>query len=283
MVKILRVKLTDLINVYRIIHSGKNEIFSYFSDFRGGILKCILTYQCFYIIKNDSASGLLLLNRNKKEALYIPAAKNDLSLFRLIYTVSNNLNLKGYTLSIRHNSLNPKLYKNYLPVNITENYKYMCIDINENNSNSINIHEKASVRKMVIGREEPIRVKLQNDIFGNIEGRRELSIIEVYNEESKSTFLKDMCFILDIEGDPAGYGQILIIEGEYYLVNFGVTNKYRNRGLGRYFLSEIIYRCCLFGINHLYLCVDNDNLPAINLYAKIGFKELYNKFDIVFK
>lgn len=283
MVKVLRIKLINLINVYRILHNEKNEVYSYLSDFKGGIIKYFLARQCYYIIKNDSILGLLLLNIKEREIFYIPIAKNNISLFRLIYTLNTNFNITGYTLSIKHNKLNPKVYKNYFPVDVVENHKYMYIDTNNNILNSLNITGDIAVRKMVIGKEEPIRVKLQNNIFGNTAGRRELTIIEVYNEESKSTFLRDMCFILDIEGNPGGYGQILIIDGEYYLVNFGIINEHRNKGLGLYFLSEIIHNCSSVGIENLYLCVDNENIPAVNLYKKLGFKELYNKFNIVFK
>lgn len=283
MIKILRAKLISSIKLYKIFYRKRNESFSYFSEFKEGIIKYLITRQCYYIIKNDLITGLLLFKRKSREIFYIPTAKNNISLFRLIYILNNNFNITGYTLPIRHNKLNPKLYKNYLPVDIVENYKYMCVDTNKCILNSLNINGDVIARRMVIGKEEPIRVKLQNNIFGNIEGRRELTILEVYNEESKNTFLKDMCFILDIDGNPGGYGQILIIDGEYYLVNFGIIKDYRNNGLGLYFLSEIIHNCSLFGIKYLYLCVDNENIPAVKLYEKIGFKELYNKFNVVFK
>lgn len=283
MVRILQTKLMDLFKLYRTFQKERTEGFSYFSDFKEGIVKYLLSRQCYYIAKNDSIAGLLLFKSKNRQIFYVPIAKNNISLFRLIYTLNTNFNLAGYTLPIRHNELNPNIYKKYFPVDVSENYKCMHLGTNKCTFNSLSINDNAVVRKMVIGKEEPIRVKLQNNIFGNKEGRRELTILEVYSEESKNTFLKDMCFILDIEGTPGGYGQISIIDGEYYLVNFGIINEYRNKGLGQYFLSEIIHNCSLFGIEHLYLCVDNDNIPAVNLYKKIGFTELYNKFNVVFR
>jgi ribosomal protein S18 acetylase RimI-like enzyme len=239
--------------------------------------------QCYYFVKNDSIVGLLFINRKRREIIYIPIIRESLSLFRLVYILNNNFTLKGYTLSIKHKKLNLKLYKGYFPVDIFENYKYMYLNTREYDYNSLDIPEDISVRRMVINKEEPIRVKLQNNIFGNAAGRRELTLIEVFSEERKGNFLKDMCFILDIKGNPGGYGQILIVDEEYYLVNFGVTTEYRNKGYGGYFLSQIINSCNLSGIEHLNLCVDNDNIPAVNLYRKLGFKELYNKFSIRFK
>jgi ribosomal protein S18 acetylase RimI-like enzyme len=239
--------------------------------------------QCYYFDKNDSIIGLLLINRKRKEIIYLPIIRDSLSLFRLVYIINNNFALKGYTLSIKHKKLNSKLFKGYLPVDIFENFKYMYLNTREIVYNPIDIPEEINVRRMIINKEESIRVKLQNNIFGNAAGRRELTLIEVSSEERKSTFLKDMCFILDIKGNPGGYGQILIVNEEYYLVNFVVTTEYREKGYGEYLLSQIIKSCNSSGIEHLNLCVDNDNIPAVNLYKKLGFKELYNKFSIRFK
>lgn len=283
MVKIYHTRLMDLVKLYRTLQSERTKGFGFFSEFKEGIVKYLLSGQCYNIAKNDSIIGIILFKRKNRQIFYIPTAQNNISLFRLIHTLNTNFSLAGYTLPIRHNNLNPKIYKKYFPVDISENYKCMYFNTNKNTLSSLSIIDNAVVRKMVIGKEEQLRVKLQNSIFGNKEGRRELTILEVYNEERKSTFLKDMCFMLDIEGIPGGYGQISIIDGEYYLVNFGIINEYRNKGFGQYFLSEIIHNCSLFGIENLYLCVDNDNIPAVNLYKKIGFKELYNKFNVVFK
>ncbi|MDF2673295.1 MAG: family N-acetyltransferase [Clostridiales bacterium] len=283
MVSVLQIKVTDWIHVYKILHKQSNEVFNYCGDIKKGFFKYIILGQCYYLIKNDSVVGLLLLNRKSRTAAYLPIIGDGISLFRLIYTLANNLNLKGYTLSIKHKKLNPKLYMKYLPVDVSENYKHMYLNTKNSINRSFNIAENINVRNMVINKEESIRVMLQNNIFGNVAGRRQLTILEVYNEESSPTFLKDMCFILDIEGKPGGYGQILIVDDEYYLVNFGVTTENRNKGFGGYFLSQIINGCNLIGIEHLNLNVDNDNIPAVNLYKKLGFTELHNKFKIKFK
>lgn len=283
MVSVLKIKITDWIHVYKILHQNSNEVFSYCSDLKRSFYKYLIFGQCYYIIKNGSTVGLLLLNRNNRTIVYLPIIGEGISLFRLIYTLGNDLNLKGYTLSIKHNKLNPKLYMKYLPVDISENYKHMYLNTKNSILRSFNITENIRFRSMVINKEETLRVMLQNNIFGNVAGRRQLTILEVYNEESSPTFLKNMCFILDIDGKPGGYGQILIIDDEYYLVNFGVTAENRNKGYGEYFLSQIINSCNLTGIEHLNLNVDNDNIPAVNLYKKTGFTELYNKFKIKFK
>ena len=283
MVTVLRVNLTNFVNVYRILHKQRKDEFSYYCDFEEGFIKYFIMRQCYYFVKNDSIVGLLLINNKRREIIYIPIVKDSLSLFRLVYVLNNNFILNGYTLSIKHKKLNPKLYKSYFPVDIFENYKYMCLNTSNSVYNPLDIPGDINVRRMVVNKEETLRVMLQNNIFGNSAGRRELTLIEVLSEEKKGTFLKDMCFMLDIEGIPGGYGQIIIVDEEYYLVNFGVTTDSRNKGYGGYFLSQIINSCNLSGIEHLNLCVNNDNIPAVNLYKKLGFKELYNKFDIRFR
>lgn len=283
MLKVFRIKLINFITVYRMLHKNRKEEFSYYSDFNEGLFKYIISKQCYFFIKNELVAGLLIVNKKDKEIHYIPVAKNDISLFRLIYTLNNNFILKGYTLSINHKNLNPMLYKKYFSINIFENYKYMYLDTNKIVENTLNKNENLFFRKMLINKEEPLRVMLQNNIFGNSAGRRELTLLEVYNEESRRSFLRDMCFILEVEGKPGGYGQILITNGEYYLVNFGIISEYRNKGYGIYFLSQIIQSCYLSGIEGLNLCVDNNNEPAVKLYKKLGFKECYNKFNIIFR
>lgn len=283
MVKVLQIRFHDLFALYKMLKDRTQE-FGFYSDFKEGMLKYLISRQCYFLIKNGSTVGLLLINTKGREIHYIPLKVKGLSLFRLIYTINTNFNLSGYSLSIKHRSLNPGLYSRYFPVYINENYKFMHINTDDFCYKNLNNDGNLVFRKMVISKEEPLRVKLQNNIFNNSSsGRRELTLLEVYNEESRSSFLKDMCYILEAEGKPSGYGQIIISEGEYYLVNFGVINECRNKGYGRHFLSKIIEDCRDKRIPRLSLCVDNNNLPAVKLYREIGFKESFNNFILRFK
>ena len=58
-------------------------------------------------------------------------------------------------------------------------------------------------------------------------------------------------------------------------------DKYRGRGFGEKSMNHLInYVCNDLGIKTLYLEVDNRNVPAINLYDKLGFKRTgeYGKY-----
>jgi hypothetical protein len=79
MVRILQTKLMDLFKLYRTFQKERTEGFSYFSDFKEGIVKYLLAKQCYYIAKNDSIAGLLLFKRKNRQIFYIPIAKNNIS------------------------------------------------------------------------------------------------------------------------------------------------------------------------------------------------------------
>ncbi len=63
-----------------------------------------------------------------------------------------------------------------------------------------------------------------------------------------------------------GNASVFILIGE---------DKYKGRGIGRQSMDYLIkYAFEELKLKALYLEVDNSNLPAINLYNKIGFKKL---------
>lgn len=280
MVTLLRIKLTNWINVLKLLHKIEESEFSFYSDINGPFIKYLILGECYYLINNEATIGILSINKKAREIVYIPIKKDGISLFRLIHLLNIDFNLKGYTLPIVHKKLNPKLYSSYFPIQIKDNYKYMSFKINSLKGAFFAVPKELNTRKMLINNEEVLRVELQNKIFNNIANRRDLTLIEVYNEEKKINFIKDMCYILEHEGTAIGYGQIILNENEYFLVNFGIISEYRGRGYSVYFLNAIMEDCMKSGIEELNLCVDNDNASAIGLYEKVGFVEDHNQFII---
>ncbi len=61
---------------------------------------------------------------------------------------------------------------------------------------------------------------------------------------------------------------------EYLINNVAIDLPYRKKGLGQYFLSEIISEQIKQGVTKFFLEVRVTNIGAINLYKKLGFKEL---------
>lgn len=61
--------------------------------------------------------------------------------------------------------------------------------------------------------------------------------------------------------------------GSVYMVNLTVTNEYRKRGIAQ----NLIYTACKYYESKkisipMSLQVDKDNIPAFNLYKKVGFE-----------
>jgi RimJ/RimL family protein N-acetyltransferase len=53
--------------------------------------------------------------------------------------------------------------------------------------------------------------------------------------------------------------------------------EYRGRGVGVEVITSLMRFCAEFlYLNHIYLGVDKNNIPALNLYKKLGFVEILN-------
>jgi ribosomal protein S18 acetylase RimI-like enzyme len=280
------IQLVHFRNAFDILKRVRNfnpQKFSFYSEFNGNIFYYILKRSC-YIIKKDSMSlGVIFVDRIGMNLYYIPFECSAVSFFRLLYLIKQNFNLSGFRLSVKHKNLNSNLYKNSFFIDVVIDIKCMEAKAELSDIEAKDVFKELSVLKLVIGKEEGIRVELQNRIFSEVKNRRELTIGEVLREEKSPGFLKGMCYILRYCDTPIGYGQILYTDEKFYLVNFGITPEYRKAGYGNFFLTKIMNNCSLYGINNLYLTVDKQNVPAIGLYKKVGFKDLYNKLEIILK
>ena len=276
MLEIRNARMKDLHEIKNSVQECDSN--NYYSNFTGNILYFIIVNKCFLIINNKSLQGIIFIKENKKEVFYIPVNMND-SFFHLIYIIKKYFNLSGYSLELRYKKISTLLSEKCFSIHVKSDLKYMFIDLLNSEIGS-NFPGDVYIRKMNIGKDENIRVKLQNEIFGNIPKRRNLTVKEVLYEEKGSGFLNNYCFFIEQNSIPVGYGQIVICSGEYYLVNFGIIPEYRSKKLGYIFLSGILGDCKNNGIAKLYLTVDSNNINAIKLYHKSGFIDLYNSIQI---
>jgi GNAT superfamily N-acetyltransferase len=108
-------------------------------------------------------------------------------------------------------------------------------------------------------------------------------ILNNKNEANKPVMIKmfknitnKTCFMrLFMDGEVAACG-LGVVEGDFIGLYDIVTNKkYRRQGFGTKLVSEIINWGILNGANTAYLQVVRENIPALNLYHKLGFKEKY--------
>lgn len=129
-----------------------------------------------------------------------------------------------------------------------------------------------SYRKCIKGMDEGLRCTLQNDIFDKW-NRIPLTIHDIYADMAQDYYLDEYSFLGIINNEALGYGQIIFNRNMHTIVNFGIINNFRGLGIGRIFLNEIINVAKEHKIKDLYIRVDSNNIPAINLYKSIGFKE----------
>lgn len=271
--------ITDIKIVLNLL--GKNkENHNFYSDIDGNILKYVLTKNCYLINAKENTSGIVLLNNFKKNVSFIPSDKKDLSFFRLIYLLKKLMNLSGYKLTVHYKNLNILNIQKYFSFYIINNFKQMCFNLSD--YSPINLtSDQIKIRNLVTKSEAAVRVNLQNEIFGHIKGRPELTLKEVLEESKEPGFLEEFCFILEFDKEPVGYGQVIFMSDNYYLVNFGIIPVYREKGLGIIFVNQILKICKNDGIENLYLKVDSTNDNAISLYKKAGFKDISNVISIM--
>lgn len=129
------------------------------------------------------------------------------------------------------------------------------------------------IKNYIAKRDSKLRCIIQNEIFKN-ENRTPLSIEDIYFDEKQNYFLENMSLFIKYKDEYAGYGQIIYSRGTYLIVNFGVIDKYRNKGIGSYLLKSLI-RLCIKNKNQCpYVRVSSTNTPAKNLYKKLGFMDV---------
>ena len=132
------------------------------------------------------------------------------------------------------------------------------------------------------GEDEELRCKIQNSVFYD-ENRIPLSISDISDEEYEDYYINDLgVFICKNDGQAIGYGQIILNNNEHTIVNLGVLKTYRHQGYGESLIKYLIELCYKNSIKNVFIKVERENINALSLYKKIGFKE-YNPFVFWYK
>ncbi|AAK79804.1 GNAT family N-acetyltransferase [Clostridium acetobutylicum] len=134
----------------------------------------------------------------------------------------------------------------------------------------VNKPEGITIEKFQKSRDENIRCYIQNKVF-DAEGRIPLSIDDIYYDEAQEYYVDDGAFFISKDEIKIGYGQFIFEHNNITIVNFGIVEQYRGNGYGRYFLSYILNILKNRGCKVVYIKVDMNNVPAINLYTSMGF------------
>lgn len=152
-----------------------------------------------------------------------------------------------------------------------------------NNNFNFELDEFTTIAKFNKKEDEKIRCEIQNAIFKK-DGRIPLSIEDIYFDEAQDYYYNEGCFFIKYNEIVIGYGQIIIDEDRPIIVNFGIIDNYRGRGLGKKFLLYMLKWAQDNSFKHIFIKVDSSNEIAYKLYKSVGFKldkEIY-KWKIAF-
>ncbi|URZ00675.1 GNAT family N-acetyltransferase [Clostridium felsineum] len=230
---------------------------------------------------NKEYAGYAWLEKKNKNTIEIKAMyiEKKFGLKREIYNTLLDFFNTGCKFSYKceKNDYNYFVLKN-LGFNIVRGNMELKKDLE-----TINFVERPNditVENFVKSRDENIRCYIQNKVF-DAEGRIPLSIEDIYYDETQKYYLDDGSFFLCKNGFKIGYGQFILEYNNITIVNFGIIEEYRGKGYGRYFLSYILNVLRNRNYKTVYIKVDMNNIPAINLYISMGFvKEIeYLKFE----
>lgn len=89
--------------------------------------------------------------------------------------------------------------------------------------------------------------------------------------------------VAEFENKIVGYSNIYIVAGKAQIANFAVAPGFRNRGVGRLLMNEIVDRAEEKKCRVIFLEVRESNTPALELYKSYGFnaagqrKDYYSK------
>ena len=101
---------------------------------------------------------------------------------------------------------------------------------------------------------------------------------DAWSEESLgSTFEYDYNHLLveEMDGRVVGYIIYADIQGDAELLRIAVDKRYRRMGIGNKLMKDMISELVDAGTDRISLEVRAHNLPAIALYKKYGFEEIF--------
>lgn len=171
-----------------------------------------------------------------------------------------------------------------LDLSMEKRFLDMRVCLNSNRK----ISHKSTIRFVTFrkGMDEEKRVCIQNSIFKDTPGHKDLNIDDILNEEEQDFFIEDGCIFLSLDSRIIGYSQI-ILEGpagnKPYIVNFGIHKDFRNLGYSKFLLNHTLNIVKSKGFNKAYIKVDASNKRAYSLYKNTGFEKIGSLTSYLYK
>ncbi len=95
---------------------------------------------------------------------------------------------------------------------------------------------------------------------------------------AESIVLKDtQSLVLDHEGRLIGFLIYRNIGGDFEIIQLALNKVYQRQGLASMMIDFMIQDAQSSHIEFIYLEVEMDNLPALNLYKKYGFEAIHQR------
>lgn len=84
-------------------------------------------------------------------------------------------------------------------------------------------------------------------------------------------------YVAEVDGDIAGFYAFRYVIDEVELLKIAVKKPYRRKKIGYEMMLSLIERAMSLGADKIFLEVRRGNIPAIKLYEKIGFNQIYTR------
>ena len=167
-------------------------------------------------------------------------------------------------------------------LNFNVNSKNILMKIKTTSFNNYFTENNVIFKHFKEGKDEELRCKIQNSVFDE-KNRIPLTVGDIRIEEDEEYYIKDFgAFICKSNGQAVGYGQIILNKELYTIANVGILDEYRKQGYGEMLVKYLIQLCHENSIQSVYIRVEKNNINALSLYNKIGFKE-YESFVTWYK
>ncbi len=119
--------------------------------------------------------------------------------------------------------------------------------------------------------------KMKSEYIDDVYEIDKLSVPIPWSKNSIQEELNNMLskFIVAKDGEKiVGFAMCWFIMDECHIGNIAVHPNYRNQKIASTLLNELLKDCKEHGTNYLLLEVRASNVPAQNLYKKLGFEEV---------
>ena len=176
----------------------------------------------------------------KEETIF---KKNNINTLKFIYEVKDNNmnNLTSYG-----------FYKKDANIIMTLNLKGKKFPLK---------HDNVSFRQFIKGKDDRLRCDIQNEVFYETD-RIPLSPRDIAYEYNKNFFIEDMAKFITLNGEDIGYGQVLILDGNYTIANLGILKKYQGKGYGKELLRLLLNEAKEMGIDKVLVTILLDNIAS---------------------